>query len=156
MTASPIEHSTFAVERALPSSPKHAFRFWSERDLKQRWTDCHPDWTVLEDRFDFRIGGEETRRWRTAEGQELTFRAHYLDIMQGRRIIYAFAMTIKGETQSASLATVELMPAGSQTRMLFTEQIAFLGSPDAFGMRRAGTEAGFDRLIEAIAGHPAL
>ena len=156
MTASPIEHATFAVERALPSSPQHAFRFWSERDLKQRWTDCHPDWTVLEDRFDFRTGGEEVRRWRTGEGHELTFHAHYLDIAPARRIIYAFAMTFKGEIQSASLATVELTGAGSQTRMLFTEQIAFFGSASDYRMRRLGTEGGFDRLIEAIAGYPAM
>jgi uncharacterized protein YndB with AHSA1/START domain len=67
-------HSTFTVERNLPGSPRHAFRFWSEPELKLRWTDCHPDWTVLEERFEFRIGGSEVRRWRMPDGQELAFR----------------------------------------------------------------------------------
>ena len=68
MTTSEIKHSTFVIERELPGGPKHAFRFWSEPALKKLWTGCHPDWTVLEDRFDFGIGGEEAIRWRTPEG----------------------------------------------------------------------------------------
>ena len=63
---STVEHTTFTIERDLPGSPRHAFRFWSEKALKRRWTDCHPDWTVLDDRFDFTAGGEEAVRWRTA------------------------------------------------------------------------------------------
>lgn len=47
-----VDHSTFVVERDLPGSPAYAFRFWAEPELKRRWTDCHPDWAVLEDRFD--------------------------------------------------------------------------------------------------------
>lgn len=149
--SSPMEHSTFVIERTLPARPKHAFRFWSEPELKKRWTSCHPDWDVLEDRFDFRIGGEEAIRWRTPEGHEQTFRAHYLDIVPERRIIYAFAMTFKGESLSASLATIELSPLGMQTQMVFTEQIAFFGDADAYHQRVGGTEGGFDRLTEAIA-----
>jgi uncharacterized protein YndB with AHSA1/START domain len=153
VTASSIQHSTFVIERELPARPKHAFRFWSEPELKKHWTSCHPDWIVLEDRFDFRIGGEEVKRWQTPQGHEQSYRARYLDIVAERRIIYAFAMTFKGESLSASLATVEFIPTVATTRMIFTEQIAFLGDADAYGNRVSGTETGFDRLIEVIAGH---
>lgn len=149
MTSS-VEHSTFVIERKLPASPRHAFRFWSEADLKTRWNSCHPDWTVLEDLFDFRIGGVEAKRWRTPEGHEQTFRAHYLDIVPERRIIYAFDMTFKDERLSASLATVEFFLAGNQTRMKFTEQIAFLAGVDRLRERVVGTETGFDSLVDAI------
>jgi uncharacterized protein YndB with AHSA1/START domain len=151
MTASEIKHSTFVIERELPGRPRHAFRFWSDPKLKKLWTGCHPDWIVLEDRFDFRIGGEEAIRWQTPEGHEQGFDAHYLDIVPERRIIYAFAMTFKGESLSASLATIELIPAGAATRMIFTEQIAFFGDADAYGQRVVGTEGGFDRLVEVVA-----
>lgn len=117
-----IEHKTFVVERMLAASPKHAFRFFSEPALKERWTGCHPDWTVLEERFDFQIGGVEAKRWRMTNGQEQTFLAHYLDIVPARRIIYAFDMTSAGERVSASLATVELMAEGAGTRMVFTSR----------------------------------
>jgi hypothetical protein len=60
-------------------------------------------------------------------------------------------MTFKGESLSASLATIELIPAGAATRMIFTEQIAFFGDADAYGQRVVGTEGGFDRLVEVVA-----
>ena len=148
---STVEHTTFVIERDLPAVPRHAFRFWSEKSLKRRWTDCHPDWTVLEDRFDFAPGGEEAVRWRTGEGIELTFTARYLDIVPGDRIIYAFEMSSAGARVSASLATVEFRPAGAGTRMVYTEQMAFLAGAQAMQMRIAGTGGGFDRLNDAIA-----
>ena len=77
-TGDRIEHTSFVVERELSTSPRHAFRFWSEAELKARWSGCHPDWVVLEDRFDFRAGGMEAKRWRTPDGDEQTFHAHYL------------------------------------------------------------------------------
>lgn len=144
-------HSTFVIERELPSGPGHAFRFWSDPALKQRWNACHPDWTVLEDAFEFHVGGIEAYRWRTPEGHEQTFAARYFDIEPQRRIIYAFEMSFGGERQSVSLATVEFQPAGIGTRMLYTEQLAFLGSAEARRQRIAGTGSGFDRLVEVIA-----
>jgi uncharacterized protein YndB with AHSA1/START domain len=144
-------HTTFVIERELPASPKHAFRFFSEKALKERWNACHPSWTVLEDRFDFRVGGVEAKRWRTGEGHEQTFLAHYLDIVPPSRIIYAFDMTFRGQRVSASLATIELVPDGMRTTMLFTEQLAFLAGREAMQMRIAGTGTGFDRLVEVVA-----
>lgn len=151
MSAKAVDHSTITVERLLPARPKHAFRFWSEADLKRRWNDCHPDWFVLEDMFEFRIGGAETKRWRMPDGVELAFRARYIDIIPERRIIYAFDMSFGGSLMSASLATIELAPNVDGTRMLFTEQIAFLGDSEAKRQRSLGTESGFDRLAEVIA-----
>lgn len=150
MTAS-IEHSTFVIERELPASPRHAFRFWSEPAFKERWTGCHPDWTIIEDVFDFRIGGAEAKRWRTPDGNEQTFRAHYLDIVPALRIIYAYEMSFKGERLSVSLVTIEFAAAGAQTHMTFTEQTAFMAGADARRQRVMGTETGFDRLVEVIA-----
>ena len=149
-----VEHATFAIERQLPAGPKHAFRFFAEAELKGRWNECHPDWTVLEDVFDFREGGEERKRWLTGDGSEQAFRAHYLDIVPARRIIYAYEMGLAGKRISASLVTVEFTTAGAATRMLFTEQAAYLGA----GMhdeREAGTEWGLDRLVEVIAAETA-
>src|SRR5688500_12447267 len=72
------QHTSFVVERDLPGSPGHAFRFWAEPHLKARWNSCHPDWTILQDEADFRVGGAEAKRWRTPDGDELAFHAFYL------------------------------------------------------------------------------
>jgi uncharacterized protein YndB with AHSA1/START domain len=146
-----IHHATFTIERTFGTTPVRAFRYWSDEALKERWTACHPDWSVIEAAFDFRAGGIEARRWRTSDGSEQTFTAHYLDIVAPERIVYAFEMSLAGRRISASLATVALDPAGGRTRMAYTEQIAFFGGRDALAARIAGTGGGFDRLVEAIA-----
>lgn len=151
MTATPVDHSTFTIERDLPASPRHAFRFWSEPALKQRWNDCHTDWTVLEDIWDFREGGAEAKRWRLPAGGQLVFRAQYFEIVPRQRIIYAFEMGLDGARISVSLATVSFAPLGAaQTRLTFTEQLAFLGDPEARSARVAGTGTGFDRLVDEV------
>lgn len=147
MTGTFVDHATFTVERMLPGRPQHAFRFWSEHDLKRKWTSCHPDWTVLEDSFDFRIGGSEVVRWRTAESETREFRAHYFDIVPGERIVYAYEMTLGTQRLSVSLATVVFAADGAQTRMTFTEQAAVLDADAGLEMRASGTGSGFDRLI---------
>lgn len=150
-TGDRIEHTSFVVERELSTSPRHAFRFWSEAELKARWSGCHPDWVVLEDRFDFQAGGTEAKRWRTPEGDEQTFHAHYLDLVPERRIIYAYEMSFAGTRLSASLVTVIFEAVGGKTRMTFTEQVAILaGGSAARDQRIVGTEEGIDRFVEVV------
>jgi uncharacterized protein YndB with AHSA1/START domain len=142
-------HRTFVIERDLPGSARHAFRFWAEFDLKRRWTSCHPDWTVLEDSLDFNVPGSEVTRWRMPDGTEHGFVAHYMEIVPAERIIYAFRMDAEGRPVSSSLATVELVPSGAATRMTYTEQAAF-ADPAIADMRESGTGSGFDRLVELL------
>jgi uncharacterized protein YndB with AHSA1/START domain len=144
-----VSHTTFVIERDLPGSPDHAFRFWTDHARKRQWTSCHPDWAVLEDIFDVRIGGREVVRWRTPEGVEHGLRAHYLDVVPGKRIIYAYAMNTGDVQTSAALATVEFAGKRGSARMTYTEQAAFLESADA-KLRSRGTETGFERLLLAI------
>jgi uncharacterized protein YndB with AHSA1/START domain len=151
-----IEHTSFVVARELAASPRHAFRFWSDAELKARWSGCHSDWTVLEDTFEFRVGGTDAKRWRTPEGSEQTFHAHYLDIVPDQRIIYAYEMSFAGARLSASLVTITLEPDGSKTKMTFTEQVAILaGGSVAREQRLAGTEDGLDRLVGIVEGEVA-
>lgn len=146
-----IEHTSFVIERELPTSPRHAFRFWSEAELKARWTSCHPDWIVLEDRSDFRVGGADAKRWRTPAGEEQTFHAYYLDIVPEQRILYAYEMSFAGIRLSASLVTITFEPVGRKTRTVFTEQVAILtGGAAARSLRLAGTEEGLDLLVRIV------
>lgn len=147
----PVEHTVFTIERKLATTPRHAFRFWSEAELKDRWNSCHPDWTVLEDTFDFRVGGTDRKHWRTSDGQDQTFAAYYLDIVPAQRIIYAYEMSFAGARLSASLVTILLTPSGDKTLMRYTEQVAILdGGVDARQQRLLGTEQGIDRLVGII------
>lgn len=145
-----VNHRTFVIERNLPGSPRHAFRFWSEFDLKRRWISCHPTWDVLEDHFDFQLGGGERTRWRTPEGVDQAMLAHYLEIHPTERIVYAYTMLTAGKSISSSLVTVEFTQAKAGTLMTFTEQAVF-GTVADGDIREAGTAIGFDRLRDVIA-----
>lgn len=148
MNSDQVEHTSFTIERDLPGSPRHAFRFWSDPKLKDRWNGCHDDWEILDEAFDFRVGGGERRHWRTPEGQDLILRSYYLDIEQDRRIIYAYEMSFGGKRLSASLVTIELTADGPGTQLKVTEQAAFMGGGSE--ERIQGTNEGFDRLVEVV------
>lgn len=145
----PFIHRSFVIERDLPGSTRHAFRFFADLELKRRWTSCHPDWTVLEDRMDFRVGGAEVSRWRRPDGGEQGFAAHYLAIMAGEHIVYAYSMDVAGRQISSSLVTLEFTATNRRTRMTFTEQAAFMAAEDA-DIRESGTGIGFDRLVAVM------
>lgn len=141
--------ASIILDRKLPGSPRHAFRFWSDHALKRSWNGCHPDWTVLEDSFDFRIGGSETVIWRMPDGTEQSFVAHYLDVVTPERIVYAFVMRTNGVHLSSSVVSVEFAATASGCIMHYTEQAVFCDE-EAARERQAGTGFGFDRMVSVI------
>src|SRR5215217_3967842 len=145
-----VDHRSFVIERELPGSPAHAFRFWSDHQLKRRWNACHPDWRVVEDRFDFRVDGQESLVWQMPDGTRQTMLAHFLEIHPRQRIVYAYTMRTDGVPISSSLVTVEFNGGGGKTMMTFTEQAVF-GSGAYGDIREQGTGVGFTRLQEAVA-----
>jgi uncharacterized protein YndB with AHSA1/START domain len=144
-----VDHRSFVIERELPGSPAHAFRFWSEHELKRRWNACHPDWQVIEDRFDFRVDGHESMIWRMPDGTEQAMLAHFLEIYPRQRIVYAYTMRSNGHSISSSLVTVEFESGDGKTTMTFTEQAVF-GNPSDGSIRESGTGVGFSRLQEVM------
>lgn len=144
-----VDHRSFVIERELPGSPAHAFRFWSDHQLKRRWNSCHPDWTIIEDRFDFRVDGHESMIWRRPDGTEQVMLAHFLEIHPRQRIVYAYTMRTNGAPISSSLVTVEFEGRDGRTTMTFTEQAVFASATDG-DVRERGTGAGFARLQEAM------
>jgi uncharacterized protein YndB with AHSA1/START domain len=80
------------------------------------------------------------------------FRAetHYLDIVPDRRIVMAGTMAERDTPISASMATVELLANGGGTRMVYTEQAAFLDGRDVPANRIQGWGEILDKLDAAL------
>jgi uncharacterized protein YndB with AHSA1/START domain len=91
-----VDHRTFVIPRDLPGSPGHAFRFWSDHRVKRQRNACHPDWTVIEDHFDFRVDGGERMIWRMPDGTEQAMLATFLEIHPRERIVYAYTTGTDG------------------------------------------------------------
>lgn len=147
MTERSVTHATFVVDRTYDASPARVFAAWSQPDVKARW--FGGSWGEYE--LDFRIGGREFSRGGPQGGPVYTFEARYQDIVPDKRIVYAYDMHLDEARISVSLATVELKPSGEGTRLIFTEQGAFLDGLDTPEQREQGTGGLFDALGEELA-----
>ena len=147
MTERSVEHAIFVVERRYDAAPGRVFAAWSERDAKARW------FGSAEDRFelDFRVGGRELHEGIDPRGNRYTFRAIYQDIVEPERIVYTYEMVLEETRISVSLATVEFTPVGdSGTRLVFTEQGAFLDGHEAPARRTQGMGSLLDALGKEV------
>ncbi len=101
-------------------------------------------WETRDYSLDFRIGGSETGRFVRTSGPGAGEHAnvtHYLDIVPGKRIAFAYTMALDGRIHSASLATVSFAEAGGGTLLTYTEQGAWFAPSDGVDGRREGWEA---------------
>ena len=102
--------------------------------------------------MDVRPGGRERVKGRWASGTVSTFDAIYHDVVANERLVYGYEMHLDDRKISVSLATLELQPAGTQTRLVVTEQGAFLDGYDDAGSREHGTGFLLDRLGASLRG----
>jgi uncharacterized protein YndB with AHSA1/START domain len=152
--AGPVVHRTFSVERTYPALPSRVFAAFANPETKRRWFAEGPGFEVDEFALDFRVGGFERTRFRAAGGASGRNDTIFLDIVPDERIVFAYSLTDGEVRTSAALTTVELAPdtdgGETQTRLLLTEQVAFLDGVDGTASRRRGWGALLDRLGDAI------
>src|SRR5262249_8247714 len=92
MTAKPNTHGSFTVTRTFDATPARVFQAFANEKAKQLWFASLGSWTLLEKKFDFRVGGHERLnvRWDAAPssqgpddchsgGTVSTFDAYYHD-----------------------------------------------------------------------------
>jgi uncharacterized protein YndB with AHSA1/START domain len=146
MTDRSVTHATFVIERSYGASPAQVFAAFADPAAKVRWLAGPDDWESGGYELDFRVGGWERSVARQAGGPVHVYEARYQDIVPDQRIIFTYDMYLDETRISVSLATVELSPAGGGTRLLYTEQGAFLDGHEVPAER----ERGFGDLLDAL------
>jgi uncharacterized protein YndB with AHSA1/START domain len=145
-------HATFVLQRVYPQAPSRVFRAFSDPALKAKWFGATDDkWMEIKKSMDFRVGGKEISNGTFKDGPKIEFEATYWDIVPDERIIYSYWMLMNGKRISVSLATVELKAEGGGTRLILTEQGAFLDGFDDPSIREKGTNDLLDALGRALA-----
>ena len=144
-----VAHGSFSIERAYPASPERVFDAFRDPVKKRRWFAEGAGCEVFQFDVDFRVGGSETSRF-SFGGPEITNDTQYQDIIDGRRIVITYRMTIGGKPLSVSLATMEFFPDGKGTRVTYTEQGAYFDSADSIPGREHGCTGLFERLAEEL------
>jgi len=137
-----IQHSTFVIERTYSASPARVFSAWANQKAKAQWF-------PKADEFDFRVGGREFNRSEHA-GAIFTYDARYQDIVPGQRIAFTYTMERNEIRISISVATVEFKKIDTGTRLVYTEQGAYLDGQDNPEFREHGTGHLLDALNEAL------
>jgi uncharacterized protein YndB with AHSA1/START domain len=146
MTERSVEHATFVVERTYEKPPERVFAAFQDPAAKARWWAGPEDWFEDDHELDFRVGGYERTRGGPPGGPVHISEARYHDIVPNQRIVFTYELHLDETLISVSLATVQLEPAGAGTRMIFTEQGAFLDGHEAPGQR----ERGWGGLLDAL------
>jgi uncharacterized protein YndB with AHSA1/START domain len=143
-------HATFTIERTYSAAPARVFAAFADAGAKAAWFRGPDAWGRGAHELDFRVGGRERLSGGPKGGTVHTFDCVYHDIVPNERIVYSYDMHLDQRHISVSLATIEIKPAGKGTRLIFTEQGAFLDGYDDAGSREHGTRGLLDKLAAAL------
>jgi uncharacterized protein YndB with AHSA1/START domain len=146
MSQRSVEHATFEIERIYDAAPSRVFDAFADPASKMQW------FGTPELALDFRVGGREHFTAPMPDGRVFGYDGHYYEIVPGTRIVYGYTVDFDQARISVSLATVAISAGAEGTRLLYTEQAAYLDGLDTPADRERGTREEFDRLDAVLAG----
>jgi len=142
-----VAHATFHLARAYDAPVARVWKALTDEGAKQKWFAGTPGrWELLERHMDVRVGGKERLKGRWEGGVVSTFDAVYHDVIPNERLVYSYEMHLDEKKISVSLATMQLKSEGGKTKLMVTEQGAFLDGYDDAGAREQGTGLLLDAL----------
>jgi uncharacterized protein YndB with AHSA1/START domain len=149
--SSGVIHSDFTIERRYPFSPQQVFSAFGDPELKRRWFANPGNWENGVYELDFRVGGGEVNSGGHPGETRRAFHSRFHDIVEDERIVFAYDLLHDDRLLSVSLTTIEFVPDGAGTRLVFTEQGAFFESPEDPAAREHGTGKLLDALERFLA-----
>jgi uncharacterized protein YndB with AHSA1/START domain len=152
-----VTHASFTLERTYPVPPARVFAAWADPAMKSRW---FAGGTGAGHRLDFRIGGREVASGGPDGGPVMTFESFYREIVPQERIVYTSTMSAGADVITVSLTTVEFNTvefntvefnaASDGTRLVLTEQGAFLDGREEPAWREHGTADQLKALADLL------
>ena len=101
--------------------------------------------------MDFRVGGKERTIRSAKNGWTFIAESVYLDILPNRHIVFVYTMSVGEKRISSSQATVEFLREAEGTKLIFTEQGAYLEGADGPKMREEGWRLLLGQLADELA-----
>jgi len=145
-----VTHGSFTLERRFDAAPPRVFKAFSDPTIKKRWFGGPEEWGPDKHELDFCVGGRETSVGGPAGGPVHKYEAVHQDIVDNERIVITYDMWMDEAMISVSLATFEFKAEGNKTRLVMTEQDAFLDGYDDLGSREHGSGILLDQLEAEI------
>ena len=140
-------HDTFTLDRTYDTILAEVWRAWVDPEIRAKWFRAPEGWQLLERKLELRPGGQEILHGRMPNGTETRFVSTFHVIAPERHIVSAYDMHVGGSQMSVTLATLDLEPSGTSTRLRYTEQsVYFDGNPESPIGRKRGTSWHLDNL----------
>lgn len=92
------------------------------------------------------MGGHERLDGTLSAGQTFGYDALYQDIVDDQRIVASYDERLDGQRMSVSLMTAEIAAVPGGTRVVLTEQGAFLDGLDSNAQRKEGARDSLGKL----------
>jgi uncharacterized protein YndB with AHSA1/START domain len=150
MTERSVTHATFALERVYPVPPPRVFDAWAHPAVKTRWFTGALDPAAAPMKLDFRVGGTEQAVSHADGGAVIVYEGLFRDIVPGERIVVANRIDVDGQCISVSQFTAEFQAHGNGTRLVVTEQGAYLDGHDSPDSRASGIRVQLDALATEL------
>jgi uncharacterized protein YndB with AHSA1/START domain len=147
-----VQHDTLVIDRTFNADATRVFAAWASPQARKQWSVPDDGWEIADDQDDFRVGGHEVSHFGPPGDPRYRAETNYFDIVDNTRIVMAGAMYDRDTRISVSLATVEFMAVADGTRVIYTEQAAFLDGRDTPRSRRQGWNQifkGLDRFLQS-------
>jgi uncharacterized protein YndB with AHSA1/START domain len=146
-----VSHATFVIERAYKAPPAKVFAAFADPKSKAQWFVGPDNWEKSDHKLDFRVGGKESVSGGPPGGVVHYYNAAIWDIVEGERIVTSYEMHLDKTRISVSVGTTEIKSSGAGSKLIYTEQGAFLDGYDDAGQRERGTQGLFDQLERHLA-----
>jgi uncharacterized protein YndB with AHSA1/START domain len=149
-----VFHGTFTIDRTYKASPEAVFSAWANLESRSQWFVAPGDWKPVRREMDFRVGGQEVLHGRFKNGYEPLYVSRFHSIIPNQQIVFVYDMHLNGVHHSVSLASVEIEGIEPhKTRLIFTEQVAFLdgtSGQEGTNDRDEGTRVLLDQLSQFL------
>jgi uncharacterized protein YndB with AHSA1/START domain len=153
MIASVLASDTFTIERTYDASPERVYHAWTDATARAAWFIGPDDWKAKLRENNPRTGGRDVVVGVFSDGSEVKYDARHEDVVPNERMITSYHMYRNDVRISVSLSTVQFVPAGTGTRLVFTEHVICLNGyedPGAKG-RAQGVGTHLERLATYLA-----
>lgn len=147
-----LAHDTFVLERDLPFPPEEVFAAYRDPGRRAQWAAPPGDgMEILESGFE--PAGTDRFRCGPVGNLHIEGTVVYLDIVDGRRIIFAERVADGGRPIAMSLVTWLLEPSETGTHLVLLTQVTSLVGDEMVEGSRNGRDISLDNLEQHLSAH---
>ena len=150
MTTPSVSDRELVLTRLIDAPREKLFRAWTDPELLKQWFAPHP-YTTPHAELDVRPGGANLIVMKSPDGQEMSNRGVYLEVIKNERIVFTNAYTKAWEPSDKPFMTVILTfeDEGGKTR--YTARVRHWSVEDREMHEKMGFHQGWGQCADQLA-----